>query len=551
VVLGNGARASFSTNDYFYYYKNLKSRFLQTHQDFSAQDHPNPADSSSWGRWSTYAESLFKEADHLCQIATITKSQIKKFNKAGIFTTKALIETKLDRIKGINSDVFERLKAQATIQNAVDAMMKSETSVLAATTAFGKTVIAAWLIAKRQVNTLIIVHTKQLQDQWIERLHTFLEIPTNKMGRIGGGRKKITGLIDIALVQTLIRNDDVESLINQYGHIVVDECHHIPSRSFDDVIRQAKARFITGLSATIARKDGQHPIITMRCGPIQYRVNAKQQAVARPFEHYVIVRPTSFRPLKQIDDDLRIQFQDLNGELINDDDRNKLICDDVIQALKRGRSPVIITERNEHLDLLYQCLISKVQHLIVLRGGLNAKEMKLAVSQLNSIPLDEERVLLATGKFIGEGFDDARLDTLFLTLPISWKGTITQYVGRLHRLHDSKKEVQVYDYADLAVPMLERMFNRRCKAYEAAGYKMILPASAYPGWPSDVTLPAEPGWKNDYAGSIRRLVRDGLDVSLAQLFADAARQDGSDTVGIERARSSIEAFLFYRLESLR
>ncbi len=435
-------------------------------------------------------------------------------------------------------------------QSAVDAMMKSETGVLAATTAFGKTVIAAWLIAKRQVNTLIIVHTKQLQDQWIERLHTFLEIPTNRMGRIGGGRKKITGLIDIALVQTLIRNNNVEALINQYGHIVVDECHHIPSRSFDDVIRQAKARFITGLSATIARKDGQHPIITMRCGSIQYRVNAKAQAVARPFEHYVIVRPTSFRPLKQINDDLRIQFQDLNGELINDDDRNKLICDDVIQALKRGRSPVIITERNEHLDLLYQCLVTKVQHLIVLRGGLNAKEMKLAVSQLNSIPLDEERVLLATGKFIGEGFDDARLDTLFLTLPISWKGTITQYIGRLHRLHDSKKEVQVYDYADLAVPMLERMFNRRCKAYEAAGYKMILPASAYPGWPSDVTLPAEPGWKNDYAGSIRRLVRDGLDVSLAQLFADAARQDSSDTLGIERARSTIEAFLFYRLESL-
>jgi hypothetical protein len=248
-----------------------------------------------------------------------------------------------------------------------------------------------------------------------------------------------------------------------------------------------------------------------------------------------------------MNENLRIQFQDLYEELMHDDYRNQMICNDVIHAVKKGRSPIILTERNEHLDILHQQLNSEVQHLIVLKGGLGAKEMKQAISQLTAIPLDEERVVLATGRFVGEGFDDARLDTLFLTLPISWKGTIAQYVGRLHRLHDTKNEVHVYDYADLAVPMLERMFQRRSSAYEAVGYKIIQPASAYPGWPSDVILPAEPLWKNDYGNTIRRLVSDGVDNPLAQLFSDVAILESDQ---IDRARSFIEAFLFYRLETL-
>ena len=134
--------------------------------------------------------------------------------------------------------------------------------------------------------------------------------------------------------------------------------------------------------------------------------------------------------------------------------------------------------------------------------------------------------MLATGRYIGEGFDDARLDTLFLTLPVSWRGTIAQYVGRLHRLHDSKREVRVYDYADLNVPMLARMFDRRCRGYEAVGYTILLPASAVPGWPADVPLPVDPQWKNDYAASVRRLVRDGVDAPLANLFVHVAR-DGA------------------------
>ena len=167
-----------------------------------------------------------------------------------------------------------------------------------------------------------------------------------------------------------------------------------------------------------------------------------------------------------------------------------------------------------------------------------------------AIPEHEERVLLATGRYIGEGFDDARLDTLFLTLPVSWRGTIAQYVGRLHRRHDRKREVRVYDYADLQVPMLARMFDRRCRGYESVGYTVSLPASAVPGWPAEVSLPVDVAWKNDYAASVRRLARDGVDTPLANLFVHTTRTVLPDAKGAGRARSATEAFIYRRLETL-
>jgi len=178
------------------------------------------------------------------------------------------------------------------------------------------------------------------------------------------------------------------------------------------------------------------------------------------------------------------------------------------------------------------------------------KQRQVEAERLAAIPWEEGRVILATGKYIGEGFDDPRLDTLFLTLPISWRGTIAQYVGRLHRLYDGKREVRVYDYADLNVPMLARMFDRRCRGYEAVGYTIVVPASAIPGWPSDVPLPADPLWKRDYAGSVRRLVRDGVDTPLANLFVTAASPIPPAAEGANRARSASESFLYRRLETL-
>jgi very-short-patch-repair endonuclease len=288
----------------------------------------------------------------------------------------------------------------------------------------------------------------------------------------------------------------------------------------------------------------------MQCGPVRYRVDAKEQALARPFTHTVFVRPTGFHPLAAANPDVRSQFQELYDDLIADEDRNRVICQDVVQAVREGRSPVVLTERTEHLEHLAELLSPEIRHLIILRGGMGRKELHAVIARLATIPETEERALLATGRYIGEGFDDARLDTLFLTLPVSWRGTVAQYAGRLHRLHDRKREIRVYDYADLNVPMLARMFDRRCRGYEAIGYSILLPASAVPGWPADVPLPVDPQWKQDYAASVRRLVRDGLDTPLANLFVHAARSVAIDAEGANRARSATEAFLFRRLQTL-
>ena len=245
-----------------------------------------------------------------------------------------------------------------------------------------------------------------------------------------------------------------------------------------------------------------------------------------------------------------MSFKTLYRELVEDDARNRRICEDVIESLHNGRSPLVLTERNDHLDRLERGLADAVRHLVALRAGLVKKQRQAIADRLASIPDDEPRVILATGKYVGEGFDDSRLDTLFLTLPVSWRGTIAQYAGRLHRLHDGKREVRVYDYADLNVPMLARMFDRRYRGYEDIGYTVLLPASAIPGWPADVVLPSDPVWKRDYSGSVRRLVRDGVDSPLASLFVHAARPVPPDAEGAQRARSASEAFLFRRLETL-
>jgi len=216
---------------------------------------------------------------------------------------------------------------------AADAMLKHETGVLAATTAFGKTVVAAWLIAQRGVNTLVLVHRRQLLDQWVERLSTFLNISNREIGRIGGSRRKPTGKLDVAVIQSLVRNGVVEDCVGDYGHVVVDECHHLSARSFEQVVRSAKARFVTGLSATVTRKDGHHPIIFMQCGPIRHRVSAKTEALRRPFTHAVLVRPTAFQPTMPTPTDKRVEFQSLYGELIGDPSRNRRICDDVVEAV--------------------------------------------------------------------------------------------------------------------------------------------------------------------------------------------------------------------------
>ncbi len=397
------------------------------------------------------------------------------------------INTKIDnkRLEGTTIDATFRGELHPFQQEAGDKMLAYDNGILLAPTAFGKTVLAAWLIAQRKVNTLVLVHRRQLMDQWRERLALFLDKPIEDLGQIGGGKTKVTGHIDVGLIQSLIRKGEVKDMVAEYGQVIIDECHHIPAFTFEQVLKQAKARYVVGLTATPIRKDGHHPIIMMQCGPIRFKENAKRHATITPFEHVVLTRFTDFKLPPELTDP---KIQDIYSALVFDKHRNELIFNDLLKALETGRSPLLLTERTEHLEWFAEHLKGFAQNIIILRGGMGTKQRKALAEQIKAIPDSKERVIIATGRYIGEGFDDARLDTLFLAMPISWRGTLQQYVGRLHRLHDNKQVVQVYDYVDIHIPTLMRMYKKRLKGYDAIGY-LVQNSQENQGEKSDELLP--------------------------------------------------------------
>jgi len=372
------------------------------------------------------------------------------------------------RIKGVKLEVNFKGELSEEQKKAAEALSKQNTGVLSATTAFGKTVLALWLIAHRGVNTLVLVHRKQLMDQWVLRAQQFLDIPQKDIGFYGGGRKKRKGILDIAVIQSVSRKGEVVDWLADYGQIIVDECHHISAFSFEQAIRQSPAYYKLGLSATLTRKDGQHPVIFMNLGNVRYSVNAKKQAASRSFNHKVIPRETYF--LVDFAATASERIQDLFRILASDEKRNDLILSDIESAILQKRKILVITERKEHLEKLSEKLIALTENLFILQGGMGKKQIKAVMEGIEQITDDQDIVILATGRYLGEGFDLPFLDTLFLTFPISWKGTLTQYAGRLHREYRGKSEVSIYDYVDINVPVLSRMYQKRIKGYTALGY---------------------------------------------------------------------------------
>ena len=350
-------------------------------------------------------------------------------------------------------------------QQAADALLAKEIGVLVAPPGVGKTVIGTYLIAARRRSTLILVHRGPLLDQWRSQLAMFLGIEPKRIGQIGAGKERITGEIDIAMIPTLARRADLAELVAGYGHVIVDECHHVSAVSYERVVAATKARYVVGLTATPKRRDGHHPILEMQLGPVRFAIDAKSQAGRRPFEHRLIARETGFRATSS-----EPKIQELYALLAHDKPRNRMIVNDVIAALEEGRSPLLLTERTDHLDFFAAELSRAARHVIVLKGGMGAKATREVFARMAAIPADAERVVLATGRYIGEGFDDPRLDTLFMTLPVSWQGTLIQYAGRLHRLRPGKQEVRIFDYVDQSVPMLARMFAKRLRGYRSIGY---------------------------------------------------------------------------------
>ena len=367
---------------------------------------------------------------------------------------------------------------------AINALLPYTNGILHATTAFGKTVTAAAIIARKKVNTLILVHSKALLKQWHDRLTEFLNIDypkheeKNKRGRrkvfspIGcfdSSGNTLHGIIDIALIQSCLDKDGVKPFVQDYGMVIVDECHHVSSITFEQVLMSIKTHTIYGLTATPIRKDGHQPIIFMQCGPIRFSTDVKSQIAKQSFDRFLIPRFTSYNSI--LED--RLSIATLYKYLSEDEIRNNLIVEDICKAVNTGRTPIILTNRTAHVSVLAEKLKATIKNVISLTGAGTTREKREAMQRLQTIPDSEQLVIVATGKYIGEGFDYPRLDTLFLALPISWKGLLTQYAGRLHREYEGKKDVRIYDYIDIHEPICDSMYRKRLKGYAAIGYKTI------------------------------------------------------------------------------
>lgn len=365
-------------------------------------------------------------------------------------------------------------------QLAVDEMLKYENGILSATTAFGKTVVASYIIDERKVNTLILVHSSALLQQWQKSLSEFLvfedklpEQPKKRgrqkklshIGQLGATKNTLNNIVDIAIMQSVVSGDEVKDFVKNYGMVIVDECHHVSAFTFEKILREVNAKFVYGLTATPKRQDGHQPIITMQCGPIRYQVDAFAQSVKRDFSHFVIPEFTDFRVAES-----GLNYQDICAKLCADEARNRQIIDDVLTANQSGRNCILLTERTEHAEILYASISAKCNNVFLLSGKDKAKKKREKLEAIKAVPKNENMIIVATGKYVGEGFDEPRLDTLFLATPISWEGTLAQYVGRLHRNYEGKTEVIVHDYADIFVPMLDRMYHKRIRSYAELGY---------------------------------------------------------------------------------
>lgn len=384
------------------------------------------------------------------------------------------IETQINDIREIgtklkvNKLLFKLRKNQ---QAAVRAMSHYDTGILHAPTAFGKTITAIDMITKRKTNTLILVHSRQLVDQWKERLKSFL--PDIDVGVIIGGKRKPTGVIDIATYQSLVnnKNNTVSELVQDYGHVIVDECHHVSAPRFEMVLNEVRAKYVLGLTATPERQDGHQKIIFMAAGPIRHKVKSSAEDL---FDQQVIVHQLYDTPPKQLThSEERPKISDVYRWILENSERTMRIIDDILVCIQQSQHPLVLTERREHAETINTILLKKGVDSVVLKGAMRTSERKAI-----ELKLPTAQVVVATGKYAGEGFDLPRLDTLFLAMPIAWKGSLAQYAGRIHRESDGKECVSIHDYVDCSLPMLQRMFNKREKSYKAMGYNIYLNETA-------------------------------------------------------------------------
>lgn len=375
-----------------------------------------------------------------------------------------------DRETGNKVDVVFKSELYEEQKTALKALLKSDCGVLSAGTGFGKTVTAAALISERKINTIIIVQNHNLLEQWKKSIKEFLGITA---GTIAGGKDKSTGIIDIAIVNSLTEkgSDEVRPRSYKYGMVIVDECHHVSAFTTENLVNSFKAKYVYGLTATPVRRDGHQHIIFMQCGPILYSTTTKQINEVQGFAHYFQPRFTSFHTVEN-KEEKEPSINDYYEKMCQSDARNQLIIEDVIKSVENRRTPLILSDRISHLEYLEEKLKSAAKNVILITGKGTQKQKKEQLEKLKSVSDDESLIVLATGKYAGEGFDLPRLDTLMLALPFSWKGMLQQYCGRLHRNFEGKEEVQIFDYVDIRIPTFDRMYQNRLKGYKQLGYKL-------------------------------------------------------------------------------
>lgn len=404
-------------------------------------------------------------------------------------------------------------------QSAATDMLKHETGILHAATAFGKTAVGAYLVAMRKVNTLVLVHNREIMKNWLEDFQKFLcidePLPTyqtssgrsrvrkSHIGSLHSSHNSITGLIDIAMFSSLGSDGNIAEWVRNYGMVIMDECHHAAAQTAEDVLRNIPAKYVYGLTATPKRDDGMEPKMLMQFGPIRHKFTALQKAVAQNIQHLIYPRFT-----RLCNPGPEWKINEVYQAIINDETRNKLIIADTLAAVQQGRTPLLLTRYRAHAALLQHMLTPHVPNIILLQGGSGNREREQTRQQLHNVPADEKLVVVAIGKYIGEGFNLPRLDTLMLATPIAWEGNVEQYAGRLHRNYEGKKEVIIYDYVDSNIRVLDNMYHKRLRAYKKIGYSIYSPVAA-PSSQADSIFDAEnylPKLEQDIQNAHREII---------------------------------------------
>ncbi|WP_252306324.1 TOTE conflict system archaeo-eukaryotic primase domain-containing protein [Streptococcus pseudopneumoniae] len=388
-----------------------------------------------------------------------------------------------DRRK-VQRSIRVEFKGELTFEQelALSDMTSKENGLLHAETGFGKTVLGAALISERKTKTIILVHNRQLLDQWLDRLNHFLTFEEEEatrytasgrekvigyVGQYGGTKKWLSKLVDVVMIQSLFKLENSQSLLDEYEMMIVDECHHVSALMFEKVVAQFRGKYLYGLTATPERKNGHEPIVFQRIGEILHTADKRET----DFKRQLQLRFTSFGHL-EIEKTKASNFIQLSDWIATDSVRNQLIIKDILDQVAEGRNILVLVNRIQQIDVFEKLLKEKeVDDCYIISGKTKVRDRTSLMETLEQ--LDKGFVLLSTGKYIGEGFDLPQLDTLILAAPFSWKNNLIQYAGRIHRNYKDKSLVRIFDYVDIHVPYLEKMFQKRQVAYRKMDYRVI------------------------------------------------------------------------------